>query len=208
MGFKIALRDLEIRGAGNLLGVEQHGAIAAVGFEMYVQMLQSAVGRLRGGDQAAVEDVLSTAEISVDVPLDHFIPRSYIRDERLRLAAYRELAAAEEEPALEAVVRSLRDRYGGPPEQLQNLVFSLLVKIRGQRLGVRAVAVEGDEISVRVDPDRVLDVEQLRHRYGQRLKVAPNRLRISPAGRWQDELMDLFEVLAELYEGARITTSV
>ena len=97
-GFKIALRDLEIRGAGNLLGTEQHGAIAAVGFEMYLQMLQSAVSVLRSGaDETAISDVLSTAEMNLDLPLDHFIPRSYIRDEKLRLAAYRQLAATEEE---------------------------------------------------------------------------------------------------------------
>src|SRR6059036_2867404 len=85
-GFKIALRDLEIRGAGNLLGVEQHGAIASVGFEMYLQMLQGAVARLRSGaEEERVGDVLSTPEMTVDLPLDHFVPRSYIRDERLRL---------------------------------------------------------------------------------------------------------------------------
>src|SRR4029077_8320751 len=78
-GFKIALRDLEIRGAGNLLGTEQHGAIATVGFEMYLQMLQSAVNKLRtGSEEASVSDVLSTEEMNLDLPLDHFIPRSYI----------------------------------------------------------------------------------------------------------------------------------
>src|SRR2546428_13666938 len=93
-GFKIALRDLEIRGAGNLLGTEQHGAIAAVGFEMYLQMLQSAVSMLRtGSEETTVTDVLSTAEMNLDLPLDHFIPRSYIRDAKLRLRADRQLAA-------------------------------------------------------------------------------------------------------------------
>src|SRR5205809_7759161 len=91
--FKLALKDLEIRGAGNLLGTEQHGAIAAVGFEMYLQMLQSAVNKLRtGADESAVTDVLSTAEMNLELPLDHFIPRSYIRDEKLRLGAYRQPA--------------------------------------------------------------------------------------------------------------------
>src|SRR5437588_11964288 len=90
-GFKSALRDLEIRGAGNLLGVEQHGAIASVGFEMFLQMLHSAVSRLRTSDSDGAaepelegEHALSTPEMSLDLPLNHFIPRSYIRDERLR----------------------------------------------------------------------------------------------------------------------------
>src|SRR5207237_6557051 len=114
-GFKIALRDLEIRGAGNLLGTEQHGAIAAVGFEMYLQMLQQAVARLRtGADEKEVGDVLSTPEMTVDLPLDHFAPRSYIRDERLRLGAYRELAAAADAASLAPPLRSLRAGYGPP----------------------------------------------------------------------------------------------
>src|SRR5213079_2603464 len=162
MGFKIALRDLEIRGAGNLLGTEQHGAIAAVGFEMYLQMLQSAVNKLRtGADESAVTDVLSTAEMNLELPLDHFIPRSYIRDEKLRLGAYRQLAGAEDEADLDSMLRSLRDRYGTAPPQLDNLAYSLRVKLRGQRMGLRAVIAEGHDIAIRVDPQRFLDVEEL-----------------------------------------------
>ena len=162
MGFKIALRDLEIRGAGNLLGSEQHGAIAAVGFEMYVQMLGHAVQKLRsGGDEDLVRDVLTTPEMNLNLPLDHFIPRSYIRDERLRLQAYRELAAAEDEPQLDGIFRSLRDRYGSPPAQLDNLAYSLRVKLRGQRIGLRSVVADGPEVVLTVDPDRPLDVDEL-----------------------------------------------
>src|SRR5436189_4254310 len=125
-GFKIALRDLEIRGAGNLLGTEQHGAIAAVGFEMYLQMLQSAVSMLRtGSEETTVTDVLSTAEMNLDLPLDHFIPRSYIRDEKLRLGAYRQLANAEDEEELDPILRSLKDRCGPAPDQLDNLAYPL-----------------------------------------------------------------------------------
>src|SRR5207244_2805516 len=130
-GFKIALRDLEIRGAGNLLGTEQHGAIAAVGFEMYLQMLQSAVSMLRtGSEETAVTDVLSTAEMNLDLPLDHFIPRSYIRDEKLRLGAYRQLAGADDEADLDSMLRSLKDRYGTAPPQLDNRAYSLRVTLR------------------------------------------------------------------------------
>src|SRR5256884_3935524 len=134
-GFKIALRDLEIRGAGNLLGTEQHGAIASVGFEMYLQMLQSAVGKLRTGEESRVGDVLTTPELNIDLPLDHFVPRSYIRDERLRLDAYRQLAAARGEAELDGVLRSLRDRHGPPPPQPGNLGYPLRVKRKGPRPG-------------------------------------------------------------------------
>jgi transcription-repair coupling factor (superfamily II helicase) len=205
-GFKIALRDLEIRGAGNLLGVEQHGAIASVGFEMYLQMLQSAVGKLRSGaEEERVGDVLSTPEINIDLPLDHFVPRSYIRDERLRLDAYRQLAAAEDEAELDGVLRSLRDRYGPPPAQLGNLAFSLQVKLKGQRLGLRSLGTDGHDVAIRVDPDRVLDTAELERRFSGRLRVRPNRLLLRRQGEgWKEELMRLLDAMAELYESATI----
>ncbi len=205
-GFKIALRDLEIRGAGNLLGVEQHGAIAAVGFEMYLQMLQSAVAKLRSGvEESRAGDVLSTPELSIDLPLDHFVPRSYIRDERLRLDAYRQLAATGDEAELEGVLRSLRDRYGPPPAQLGNLVYSLRVKLKGQRLGLRLIAADGRDIAIRVDPERLLDVDTLERRFSGRLRVRPNRLLLRRQGEgWKDELMNLLDAMAELSAGAAV----
>jgi transcription-repair coupling factor (superfamily II helicase) len=204
-GFKIALRDLEIRGAGNLLGVEQHGAIASVGFEMYLQMLQGAVEKLRSGQEARVGDVLSTPELTIDLPLDHFVPRSYVRDERLRLDAYRQLAGAEDEEELESALRSLRDRYGPPPPQLGNLAYSLRVKLLGQRLGLRSLVADGQDIAIRVDPDRLLDIEELERRFTGRLRVRPNRLLFRRQGEgWKDELMRLLETMAELYQSATI----
>ncbi len=208
-GFKIALRDLEIRGAGNLLGTEQHGAIAAVGFEMYMQMLDAAVAKLRsGGEETAVSQVLAAPEMNLDIPLDHFIPRSYIRDERLRLGAYRQLADAEDEAELESVFRSLRDRYGPAPAQLENLAYSLRVKLRGQRLGLRAVVAEDKNIVIRVDPDRLLDIEELARRFPGRLEIKPNRLLMRRQGEgWKDQLLAILETMAELYDRARITTN-
>jgi len=204
-GFKIALRDLEIRGAGNLLGTEQHGAIAAVGFEMYLQMLQSAVQKLRTGtDEDVVGDVLSTAEMNLELPLDHFIPRSYIRDEKLRLGAYRQLAATEDEAELDSVLRSLIDRYGPGPAQLDNLVYSLRVKLRGQRMGLRGVVAEGHDIVVRVDPKRLLDVDELSHRMAGRIVIGVNKIKMRRQGEgWQRDLLTMLEEMAELYEAGR-----
>ena len=210
MGFKIALRDLEIRGAGNLLGSEQHGAIAAVGFEMYVQMLGHAVAQLRGGgDEDLVRDVLTTREMNLNLPLDHFIPRSYVRDERLRLQAYRELAAAEDEAQLDGVFRSLKDRYGPPPDQLDNLAYSLRIKLGGQRLGLQSVVADGSEIVLTVDPDRPLDVDELTRRAAGKLRVTPNRLRLKRRGEeWRRDLLELLAWMEELYDDARISAGV
>ncbi len=210
MGFKIALRDLEIRGAGNLLGAEQHGAIAAVGFEMYVQMLSHAVTRLRAGsEESAAVDVLNTPEMALNLPLDHFIPRSYIRDERLRLAAYRELAAAEDEGELDGLLRSLRDRYGSLPDQIDNLAYSLRVKLRGQRLGLRSAIGNEGEIVLMVDPDRELAVDELLRRFGDRLRIGPNKLRLRRRPEsWMRDLLELLDAMAQLYSDARIKSGV
>jgi transcription-repair coupling factor (superfamily II helicase) len=201
LGFKIALRDLEIRGAGNLLGTEQHGAIATVGFEMYLQMLQQAVGKLRSGkEESEVADVLSTPEMNLDLPLDHFIPRSYIRDERLRLGAYRQLAGAETEAELDSLLRSLRDRYGPPPAQLDNLAYSLRIKLQGQRMGLRGVVAEGHDIVLRVDPKRFLDVDELQQRLPGRLAIGPNKIRLRRQGEgWRADLMVVLDAMEELY---------
>ncbi|TMD70722.1 MAG: transcription-repair coupling factor [Chloroflexi bacterium] len=197
-GFKIALRDLEIRGAGNLLGTEQHGAIASVGFEMYLQMLQGAVNKLRtGSEETAVGDVLSTEEMNLDLPLDHFIPRSYIRDEKLRLGAYRQLAGAEDEEELESILRSLKDRYGNPP-------YSLRVKLKGQRMGLRGVIAEGHDIVIRVDPQRFLDVEELSRRLAGRISLGPNRIKMRRQGEgWQQDLQRLLDDMAQLYQSGQ-----
>jgi transcription-repair coupling factor (superfamily II helicase) len=209
-GFKIALRDLEIRGAGNLLGTEQHGAIAAVGFEMYLQMLQGAVTKMRSGSEdTAIGDVLSTTEMNLDLPLDHFIPRSYIRDEKLRLGAYRQLAGTEDEEELEAVLRSLEDRYGPGPAQLNNLAYSLRIKLRGQRLGLKAVVAEGHDIVIRVDPERYMDVDELARRMAGRIAILPNRLKLRRQGEgWQHDLLTLLDEMAQLYESGRAAAGV
>jgi transcription-repair coupling factor (superfamily II helicase) len=209
-GIKIALRDLEIRGAGNLLGTEQHGAIAAVGFEMYLQMLQSAVAKMRSGsEETAVGDVLSTTEMNLDLPLDHFIPRSYIRDEKLRLGAYRQLAATEDEQELDGVLRSLEDRYGPGPAQLDNLAYSLRIKLRGQRLGLKAVVAEGHDIVIRVDPQRYMDVDELVRRMAGRIAIAPNRIKMRRQGEgWQSDLLTLLDEMAQLYDSGRAVAAV
>ncbi len=168
-------------------------------------MLQSAVGKLRTGeDETAVADVLSTTEMNLDLPLDHFIPRSYIRDEKLRLGAYRQLAATEDEEELESVLRSLEDRYGTGPAQLGNLAYSLRVKLRGQRLGLRGVVSDGHDIAIRVDPERFLDVDELSRRMAGRISILPNRIKMRRQGEgWKEDLLHLIDEMSDLYEAGR-----
>jgi transcription-repair coupling factor (superfamily II helicase) len=115
-GFRIAMRDLEIRGAGNMLGGEQHGHISEVGFDLYVKMMASAVDEAKG--LGWTED----GEVRIDLPLQAFIPKRYIVDENLRLEAYRRVASAREKEELEEVRAELLDRYGAPiPPEVEAL---------------------------------------------------------------------------------------
>ncbi|MHB8509804.1 MAG: transcription-repair coupling factor, partial [Candidatus Dormibacteria bacterium] len=124
-GFKLALRDLEIRGAGNLLGREQSGEIAAVGLEMYNEMLRNAVGNL-GGQAEVVDDAPPLSPL--ELPIDHYLPADYVPDEKVRLQVYQELAAASREVQLQTLARRLKDRFGTLPGAVENLLFSLRVK--------------------------------------------------------------------------------
>ena len=115
-GFRIAMKDLEIRGAGNLLGAEQSGHISEVGFDLYVKLVASAV------DEAKGQPWKDEAEVRIDLPLKAFIPKTYIADENLRLEAYRRIASARDAEDLAAVRTELTDRYGTPmPEPVESL---------------------------------------------------------------------------------------
>jgi transcription-repair coupling factor (superfamily II helicase) len=173
-------------------------------------MLQTAVAKMRSGaEETVVSDVLSTVEMNLDLPLDHFIPRSYIRDEKLRLGAYRQLAATSDEQELDAVFRSLEDRYGPGPAQLDNLAYSLRVKLRGRGLGLRGVVAEGHDIVIRVDPQRYMDVDELVRRMAGRISIAPNRIKMRRQGEgWREDLLVLLAEMSALYESGRGAVAV
>src|SRR5947199_926584 len=134
-----------------------------------------------------------------------FDPRRPLTQEAdKRLGAYRQLANAEDEEELDSILRSLKDRYGPAPDQLDNLAYSLRVKLRGQRMGLRAVIAEGHDIVIRVDPQRFLDVEELSRRMAGRIAVGPNRIKMRRKGEgWQADLLSLLDEMAQLYESGR-----
>lgn len=138
-GFKIAMRDLEIRGAGNLLGREQHGNIAGVGFVMYVQMLEEAVNRLRNESYTKTVDVRTTLEVRVDA----FIDDTYIEHGGQKIEMYQRLALVRTEEALEELKNELTDRFGKPTRAVQNLLKATHLRIRAQKDLVLSVSQKG-----------------------------------------------------------------
>jgi transcription-repair coupling factor (superfamily II helicase) len=153
-GMYVAMKDLEIRGAGNLLGGEQSGHIASVGFDLYVRLVGEAVAEFKGEPQDELR------EVKVELPVDAHLPHDYIPGERLRLEAYRKLAAVSSEEDLEAVRAELEDRYGEPPPQVVNLFEVARFRTLARRAGLGEVALAGN--SIRFAPVTLRESQQLR----------------------------------------------
>ena len=146
-GFQIALRDLEIRGTGNLLGAEQSGQIGAVGFELYTQLLAESVEGLRAKQEGRPAKPLRQGpSVSVDLPLVAHIPPSYIGDLNSRLAAYQEIAAIETPERVAPVLEGLRDRYGAPPEPVEMLLRTVRLRTLAARIGAESLQYDGERI--------------------------------------------------------------
>ena len=141
-GFAIAMRDLEIRGAGELLGAEQSGHVAAVGFELYVELLNEAVAELQGQHRVAARPV------RVDARIDAYVPAAYVDSEALRIDVHRRLALAESEDELRELRASLEDRYGPLPEPVENLFAIQEAKIKVARLGADYLVFRGGRSTV------------------------------------------------------------
>jgi transcription-repair coupling factor (superfamily II helicase) len=139
-GMQVAMKDLEIRGAGNLLGGEQSGHIAAVGFDLYVRLVGEAVAEFKG------ERTEEFADVRVELPVDALLPHDYVPGERLRLDAYRRLASAQTDGDVDAVRAELRDRFGELPEPVENLLAVASFRAFARSFGVTEVASQGKYI--------------------------------------------------------------
>jgi transcription-repair coupling factor (superfamily II helicase) len=139
-GMQLALKDLEIRGAGNLLGGEQSGHIQGVGFDLYIRLVGEAVANFRG------EAEEKAAEMKIELPVNAHLPHDYVPGERLRLEAYRKLAAASTNEAIDGVVEELTDRYGELPQPVANLIAVARFKVSARAAGLTDVALQGNFI--------------------------------------------------------------
>ena len=154
-GFKIAALDLELRGAGNLLGGEQSGHIEAIGFELYTQMLERAVREMKG--EAAPDE----AETQLNLGLNIRIPADYIPEENQRLRMYKRVAGVETESQLDDVGAELQDRYGPPPPPVRNLLDYASLKLLCMRVGVNAIERKRDSVTFKFRQNAAVDPEQL-----------------------------------------------
>ncbi|MDP9105203.1 MAG: transcription-repair coupling factor, partial [Candidatus Eremiobacteraeota bacterium] len=157
-GLQIAMRDLEIRGAGNLLGAAQSGFIGAVGFETYVQLLAEAIAERKGGAQDLAQDA---REAVIDVKLDAYVPDDYIPQVSQKIAIYQQLAAARTLGAVEDAVASVRDRFGPPPPEFEALVEITRLRVLALEVGVTRVVINEQRLTLGVGSGFSLDPESI-----------------------------------------------
>jgi transcription-repair coupling factor (superfamily II helicase) len=161
-GLSIALRDLEIRGAGSVLSADQSGHIATVGFEAYAQLMREEMAELRD-PAAAARERAQAAEISIDLPVDAHLPSDYIADQGLRLQAYRRIAGIRDGAGARDVTDELVDRYGALPEQATRLITIAALRAAARRWGISEISVTPRR-TVRVVPVHLSESQQVRLR--------------------------------------------
>jgi transcription-repair coupling factor (superfamily II helicase) len=196
-GMKLALHDLEIRGAGALLGDAQSGHVAAVGYDMYLQILEEAVQEMKGGE------VVPEVEPEMDLPLPALIPGDYLDDIHQRLVFYRRLASARSDRDLEEIRDELRDRYGPFPSSVDNLLLLMDLKLLLKRARVRRLSWEREKISITFDPQAPVDPQRLvsavARGKGAREFTPDQRLRLRPASRdWPGRIGEIKKLLLEI----------
>ena len=202
-GYRIAMRDLEIRGAGNLLGAEQSGQMAAVGFDLYCRLLNEAVKELRG------EEVEEIQLPPVELPLDAFIPQGYISTEAQRILFYKKMAAVKSVADVQAVQDELEDRFGDPPRAVWNMLAMIRLRLRCYELGIASISMFRNQVQVnfgpgvRLAPGLCNELMKTHRRHW----FQPDKLAINPSShRIISEVEDMIEALAGAFKkmGAKV----
>ena len=193
-GFKIAMRDLEIRGAGNLLGEAQSGHIAAVGYDLYCQMVTEAVSEMKG------ETTVEESEIKVDISIDAHLPNDYVPSEDLRLEAYRKLATVRTATELADIEKEWRDRFGPLPEPAQSLMQVAALRVECLRIGITEIVMNG--LDARLSPItlRASQTRTLRRLAPRAVFKETTGVLTVPISRGENPAVALTSMLCELFE--------
>jgi len=201
-GYQIALRDLEIRGAGNLLGSEQHGFIASVGFDLYTEMLSQAIRKLKG------ENIDVVPEPTIEIETDAYLPENYVLDPRQKIEVYKRLVSSRTLTEVDKLAEEILDRFGEPPESVVRLIQISRVRVLAKGLKLLLVGQRKDRLLIRGSSDSVVTPEAIRglaSRFPGRLLPATNRapeigIKMPPKSRAID-LLDTAEAVLRIMKG-------
>ena len=221
-GFRIAMKDLEIRGAGNILGAEQSGHIHAVGFELYTRMLSQAVEDLRarresgdlsglnaeemadavrdGAEETVSEALQPDPGVGLDIGIPASLPADYVTDLRTRMGLYQRIIALDDPAAIDAIEDELRDRFGPLPWQSQALLYSAKLRLAGKKAGVESITRESERIVLRMKHEVGGARNALQRRLSNAAEIGNTQIRLGLGmlnGSWEEPLMELVNELAE-----------
>jgi transcription-repair coupling factor (superfamily II helicase) len=197
-GYFIAVRDMEIRGAGDFLGGSQSGHISAVGFDMYTRLLTRAVKRRKAELRGDAPPTEPPDNVLIDLPLATYIPTDYVPDTQLRLRLYRRMATLDTLAEIDEMAAELADRFGPIPDPLHNLLYQLRTKALGQMAGVNAVVTEAGQIRIRIAELGGMDRYHLQRFLGEGVRVSKSAVWLKKdrgTHEWQIELVQVLEKL-------------
>ncbi len=202
-GFQIALKDLEIRGAGNLLGAQQSGHIGAVGFTLFTQLLAEAVERARvkhTGERPTPR--MQGTRVSLDLALPRYLPESYVEDVGLRMSLYQRLATVDSNELVDDFASELIDRFGPIPQPAANLIGAVRLKALASRLGAESIQSDGEQVVIRLAPGITFNRSQRRLSVPRQVQIGSTQVRYSPGTRlsesnWESVLSDVLTALSE-----------
>jgi transcription-repair coupling factor (superfamily II helicase) len=199
-GFSIAMKDLEIRGAGTLLGMKQSGQISSVGFNLYSQMLATAVEKLKM-QKSGIIQTPSTSKLppaTIDLPLSALIPEEYVDDMVTRLELYQRMADISELKQIPNLAQELNDRFGVPPKEVENLLYILKIRVVAKDRGIESISNLDGEIIIQLFAGMQLDKEKLARFYRDGVKLGNSQLRMSlrqPGKGWRVMLEEIINAM-------------
>ncbi len=195
-GYTIAMRDLEIRGAGDILGTRQSGQIAAVGFDLYTRLLARAVQELRAQREGQPLPPEPLGSIRIDLPIPVRLSEDYVPDGRLRLQLYRRLAELDSMAQIGEMEQELTDRFGPLPGPARNLMYQLRLKALARDAGVGSIGIENDSLVLRSGGENYAGRETLQRALGERAAVGRREIRLPLERGWREELVAVLEQIA------------
>ncbi len=197
-GYQIAMRDMEIRGAGDLLGGQQSGHISAVGFDLYTRLLTNAVKRLKAAEKGEALAVDLPEAVLIDLPLAAYVPTDYVPDGALRLRLYRRMALLDSLLEIDEMAAELADRFGSIPDPVHNLLYQLRVKVLARQARITAVTTEAGQVRIRIPEVNNVKRYHLQQYLGRDVRVSKTAVWLSRdmgTHEWQVALVQVLERL-------------